>query len=69
MKHENRQHNIGSWFGSWFAFCIVIGTALGVVTGDLVWWLSGAIVLGFIAEVVRSRSRVSNEKKSVRDNV
>ena len=55
--------------GHWLIFSVIIGAALGVALGNLVWWLSGAIVLGLIADMVCSRCHAPDEKKSIHDDV
>ncbi len=56
-------------FGVWFVPSIVIGTALGVMFGNLVWWLAGAIVFGLFADMTRLRSQPPDEKKNGHDDV
>ncbi len=57
------------YFGAWFVPSIVIGTALGVMLGNLVWWLTGAIVFGLFADMTRLRSQPPDEKKDDHDDI
>ncbi len=48
--HEKRDR------ANWFIFSLIMGPALGLITGELVWCLTGAIVIGFIAEGLRPKN-------------
>ena len=65
MKNEKTKVPKGSWIVS----SIIVGTALGVVLGNLVWWLSGSIILGLITELAGSRRRQSEEKETAHKDV
>lgn len=45
---------------NWFLMGLIVGPILGVFTGELVWCVTGGIVLGIIAEGLRPKGDASD---------
>ena len=63
MTNQKKQHVTGGWL----VFAIIIGTGLGVALGGLVWWLTGAIVIGLFADLACSRRHAPDDKSDHED--
>lgn len=62
-KKENSKKSISDYIGmgTMIGFCAALGTLVGVILGNFIFWLIGSaavgVVIGAIVEVQRKRSK------------